>query len=66
VATLRNCDRCKEPLRPKEIRTIICAGARIYLCKTCFLKLPQKDRADSERETELLHQVNYAQEELPF
>lgn len=60
------CETCGTPLAAGQFRIVTYAEARVKLCKLCFLKLSEQDRADSKRQTKLRHQVEYTQTELPF
>lgn len=60
------CEFCGSPFGLKDLRTVCLTGRVYHLCKLCFLKLPEEDRAHSKAETKLRHQVEYTQAELPF
>lgn len=60
------CPMCSRAITPKAIRSYWFGGRVIYICKLCFLKLSEKDRAHSKAQTKLVHKVEYSQGELPF
>lgn len=60
------CGTCGTPLAAGQFRTVILLGLRTHVCKTCFLKLTEQDRANSKTQTKLRHKVEYTQAKLPF
>lgn len=60
------CPMCSQAITAKSLRSYWFGGRIIYICKHCFLKLPEKDRANSKRQTKLRHEMKYTQTELPF
>lgn len=66
MAGSKSCYICGEPFAVKNIRTVNLSGMRVFICKLCYLKLSEKDRANSKAQTKLVHEVEYTQGELPF
>ena len=60
------CASCHEAFTAGSIRTINVYGLVTYICRTCFLKLSEKDRRNRKREPKLPEEVIYSQDELPF
>lgn len=62
----RVCFLCQQPLEAGKIRTMYWTTFKVHICKLCFLKLSEKDRANSKAQSKLRHQVEDTQAELPF
>ena len=60
------CAVCFAPLEAKSIRSTYLMGVRVFVCKLCFLKLPEEYRSHRESKPQLPSEVTYRQEELPF